>query len=65
MLALKVALTLVLLVLACWNKWIITPRLASSRGARFLLRLLIITEASLLLSAMAITAGLTTWLSPH
>jgi putative copper export protein len=64
-LALKVALTLFLLVLACSNKWIITPRLASSRGARSLLRLLIIAEASLLLSAMAITAGLTTWLSPH
>ncbi|HTU09739.1 MAG TPA: copper chaperone PCu(A)C [Allosphingosinicella sp.] len=61
----KAGLTALLLLLAGVNKFVLTPRLASSDRALPWLRRAILAELGLFVGIMGATAFLTTYLSPH
>jgi copper(I)-binding protein len=64
-LALKLGLAVVLLAVAAYNKFVLTPRLAHSLASQPALRRSIIGELSLISCILAATASLTTFTSPH
>lgn len=61
----KIALAGAALLVAAWNRWVLTPRLAAAPNAQGRMGFTITIELLLVASVLAMTAVLTTFSSPH